>query len=729
MIPYKPTVAPLMSAIAVACVMALAPDRAAAQAAAPAASGSGEAQTITVTANKRREAQREVAGTVSAVRGEELEASGARDMEDVFRLTPGVQVNKGDPDQSLPTVRGIATVVGNKGLGLQQATTGIYVEDVPCTDPIGLVATCDLSPFDLERVEVLRGPQGVLFGSASLGGAVRYVLAKPDVKSRQFRLSSSVAGVSQAGTDFSNHAMMNLPLGDGAVRVVLGDSRDSGTVRNAGTKQDHADSVHQRGGRILGGFKFGPGVRLNLVAMNQRTNIDDSSAVDDPSSRVRNTPTASPRTTEVSLYNATLEADIGPMVLTSVTGVLDKTNRSGTDFTRRAGDLGKLLGLPLLPLVTSQINFESRTQTQELRLASSTKDSVSWMAGAFYQHTRFTNDTRMTAPGGATLWGAAKLPNDLYLAEIDNLRSIERAVFADVEWRPNPFWSASAGVRHYENDSHVIADVRLIEAILGRSQYDVRKSESGNTPRLTVKYTGLVVWYATVSQGYRFGGVNVASGKPYNTDKLWNYETGVRFSPARQVDLDATVFQMDWKDAQVNARQPGPVPINGIANVGKARVSGAELTAAWRVVPGTRLDYALALIDARTAAAFTSNNGSIVASGTRMPGTPKTQGTLRLSHDFEGPWGTSGRWQSSFAHVGDRTLSLDLGGVAPSYTQLDSQVSLSKYNWELVLFGRNLGNRAGVVGGAPVATFGGSKYNEYLLTRPRTVGVSLRLEL
>lgn len=729
MIPYKPTVAPVMSAVALACLMAFAPERAAAQAAAPAASGAGEAQTITVTANKRREAQREVAGTVSAVRGEELEASGARDMEDVFKLTPGVQVNKGDPDQSLPTVRGITTVLSPSGVGLQQATTGIYVEDVPCTDPISVVATCDLSPFDLERVEVLRGPQGVLFGSASLGGAVRYVLAKPNFKGQQFRVSSSLAGVSSAGTDLSNHAMLNLPFGDAALRVVLGDRRDSGTVRNAGTGQDRADEVHQRSGRIQGAFKLGSNLRLNVVALRQRTEIDDASAVDDPSRRVRNTPTASPRTTDVSLYNATLEADIGPMVLTSVTGVLDKKNHSGTDLTRRAGDLGGLLGLPNLPLVTSQLNLDSRAQTQELRLASSSKDSVSWMVGAFYQHSKVTNDSRITAPGGSALWSPAVLPNDVYLIENDTLRSIERAVFADVEWRPSPKWSASAGVRHYQNDSRVIADVRLLEAVLGRSQFDVRKTESGNTPRLTVKYTGPVVWYGTVSQGYRFGGVNVASGQPYNTDKLWNYESGVRLSPSRQLDLDVSVFRMDWKDAQVNARQPGPVAINGIANVGKAKVDGAELAAAWRVVSGTRVDYALALIDARTAATFTSNSGAVVTSGTRMPGTPKTQGTLRLRQDFEGPWGTSGRWQSSFAHVGDRTLSLDMGGVAPSYTQLDSQVSLSKDNWELVLFGRNLGNRAGVVGGAPVATFGGSKYNEYLLTRPRTVGISLRLEL
>lgn len=688
------------------------------------------AQQVIVTATKRPEPQRTLAGTVSVAGGEALEAQGARDMEDVLRLMPGLQVNKGDPDQSVPTVRGIGTVLGGSGFGLQQATTGIYVGDVPCTDPVGFVATCDISPFDLDRVEALRGPQGVLFGSASLGGAIRYVLARPDFKARKFKLQASLGAVAGAGTDMANSAMVNLPLGDLALRAVLQDRRDSGTVHNTGTGEDQANAVHQRAGRVTFAWKPASGVSVALVALSQRTDLDDASAVDDPSRRERSTAVPSPRRTELSVYNLTVDAQLGPTLLTSSTAVLDKKLRNRPDLTRRFGGVGPLLGLPELPLIAGRIDQDSRARSQELRLASTGGGSWSWLVGAFYQHTHFTSDAAATAPGGAALWGAAFLPGDRYYAEADDSRVTERSVFADLEWRMSPSWSLSVGARNYRNEVHFVADARLIEPVLGAILVDQRKTESGSTPRISLKYAeGGILWYATASQGYRLGGFNPGSGAEYKTDNLWNYETGVRLSPARGLTVDATLFHMDWKDAQVNARQPGPVPLNGIANVGKARVQGLELSTQWRVRPGSLVEGSLALTDAKTAAVFTSNNGTSIASGTRMPGTPRVQSTLQWSQDFTGPYDTAGRWALLHSHVGGRTLSLDSGGSAPGYSLIDTQAAFSGGSWELTLFVRNLANRKGVVGGSPVATLGGSSYVEYVLTRPRTIGASLRLEL
>jgi outer membrane receptor protein involved in Fe transport len=701
------------------------------QAQAPSPGSAGEdPQQVIVTATKRPVPQQQVAGTVSVARGDALEAGGARDIEDVLRLMPGLQVNKGDPDQSVPTVRGIGTVLGGSGFGLQQATTGIYVGDVPCTDPVAFVASCDLSPFDLDRVEALRGPQGVLFGSASLGGAVRYVLAQPDFKAQQFRLQSTLGAVAGAGVDLANSAMFNLPLGSVALRAVLQDRRDSGTVRNTGTGNDEANAVHQRGGRVTAAWKPTTAVNVSLLAMTQQTDLDDASAVDDPSRRERRTTMPSPRRTEVSLYNLTVDANLGPAVLTSSTAVLDKKVRARPDLTRRFGDLGPLLGLPDLPLINGYINYDSRAKSQELRLASAGGGAWSWLIGAFHQETRFTSDVAFNAPGGAALWGASVLPNDLYYSEVDDSNATETALFADLEWRLAPRWSLTAGARSYRNQVHFVADARLIEALLGPILIDQRKKESGATPRVSLKYSdGNSVWYATASQGYRLGGFNPGTGVEYKTDNLWNYETGVRLAPTRGLTVDATVFHMDWKDAQVNARQPGTIPLNGIANVGKARVQGLEFSSQWRVRPGTVLEGSLALTDAKTAAPFTSNNGALVASGTRMPGTPRVQSTLKLTQDFDGPFSTAGRWSLLHSHVGSRTLSLDAGGTAPGYGLLDTQASFSGTSWELTLFVRNVANRKGVVGGSPVSTLGGSNYMEYVLTRPRTIGASLRLEM
>jgi hypothetical protein len=261
------------------------------------------------------------------------------------------------------------------------------------------------------------------------------------------------------------------------------------------------------------------------------------------------------------------------MVLTSSTAILDKRVHSRLDWTRRAGDIGPLLGLPSLPLVTGTNDYDSRARSQELRLASAAGGSLSWLVGAFYQQTRFKTDSAFSAPGGSALWGASVLPNDLYITEKGDTKATENALFADVEWRINPTWSVSAGARSYRNQVDFSADARLIEALLGAVVVNQKKTEDGTTPRVSLKYNaGGMVWYATASKGYRLGGFNPGTGAEYKTDALWNYETGVRLAPAKGLTVDATLFHMDWKDAQVNARQSGPVPLNGIANTLKTMV-------------------------------------------------------------------------------------------------------------------------------------------------------------
>ncbi len=703
-----------------------------AQAAAPTpdAPAADDAQRIEITANKRREKQREAASTVSVLQGDALEAAGATGMEDMFRRTPGVQTNKGEPDQSVPTIRGIGTVVGASGFGLQQATTGVYIEDVPVTDPVGFLAATDLAPFDLERVEVLRGPQGVLYGSSSLGGAVRYVVRKPDTRDTAFSVLGTAAGVTDGTLDRSLRAMLNLPLGGSGLRMVAFDRQDSGTLRNAGTGRDHANALHQQGGRVTGVAPLGDRLKATAMLMTQRTDVDDASGVPDPSRRELDTPTASPRRSDVTLANLQFELDLGSMVLTSNTGRLDKTVRARPDQTARTGDLGQLLGLPLLPVVIGHTAIDSHATSQELRVASAGAGPLNVVAGAFYQRTDFDSDIRLDAPGGALLWGEALLPGDHYYSERDRSVATEQALFADGELALAPGWTASLGGRWYRNHSRFDADSRLLEALLGPVIVSTDRVEDGWTPRASLKHAfGDHVWYALVSKGYRFGGVNPASGTTYRSDALWNYETGLRLNPSRRLSLDASVFVLDWRDAQVNARQPGEVPVNGIANVGRAQVDGVELSAQWRPMAGASLAASLAWTDARTTRAFVSSNGSVVPAGARMPGTPRLQSSLQYSQRFEGPWGTAARWDLSHAYMGERVLSLDSGGRAGAYQQWDTGLAFARDGWELSLFVRNLADAHGVSGGAPNATFGGGSYTEYYLIRPRTAGLSLRYDL
>jgi outer membrane receptor protein involved in Fe transport len=225
-----------------------------------------ESQRIVVTANKRSEKQRDVASSVSVISGSELERRGARDQEDFLKLTPGVQLNRGDPNNNGITIRGLSSQASPESGGGQQNPSGRYLEDVPLASPIGKGLVADILPFDLDRIEVLRGPQGALFGSGSLGGALRYVLAKPDMKSFGATVQLGQSSVSQGKTAPSLYGMVNVPLNEtAALRVVAFDRTSPGYIDNKSTKTLDANKVQQTGGRILFTVKMTSAMSLAML--------------------------------------------------------------------------------------------------------------------------------------------------------------------------------------------------------------------------------------------------------------------------------------------------------------------------------------------------------------------------------------------------------------------------------------------------------------------------------
>ncbi|MFN8937233.1 MAG: TonB-dependent receptor plug domain-containing protein, partial [Pseudomonadota bacterium] len=321
----------------------------AAQQAAPAAAAAAEddaSQRVVVTASKRLEKQREVAGTVSVLSGADLERRGARDQEDILKLTPGVQFNKGDAGGNTITIRGLGTSTTNEGSGAQQGPTGQYLEDVPLASPIGKGTVYDPLTWDMDRVEILRGPQGVLFGSGSLGGAVRYLFNKPDLAAFGASLKGEYAKAAQGEGAFSVYGMVNAPLQAGtvALRVVAYDRRDPGYIDNLGTKRKDANDLQQRGGRVLLTARPVKGVSATLVASSQKTEQGDTFSVSPDPGRLEHTaPNDSRRSTTTDFYSLTIDADLGGHTLTSITGHWRNKGNNLIDDT----ELFASVGLPL----------------------------------------------------------------------------------------------------------------------------------------------------------------------------------------------------------------------------------------------------------------------------------------------------------------------------------------------------------------------------------------------
>jgi outer membrane receptor protein involved in Fe transport len=680
-----------------------------------------ESQRVVITANKRTEKQREVAGTVSVISGGDLERRGARDQEDFLKLTPGVQLNRGDPNNNGITIRGLSSQASPESGGGQQNPSGRYLEDVPLASPIGKGLVADILPFDLDRVEVLRGPQGALFGSGSLGGAVRYLLAKPDLKAFGAAAQLGFTSVSQGKTAASLYGMVNAPLGEtAALRVVAFDRTSPGYIDNKGTKTKDANEVRQTGGRVLVTVKPSREMTATLVASTQKTTQDDFSYVfGDPNKLEHDNPTLGRGTSQFDFSSLTVDYDLGGATLTAITGYW-KTKANGVgDDTR----LFATLGLPL-PLVSRVSAGSSEAQSQELRIASKPGSKFSWVAGLFYQTNKGSGSGKQSDPSGA--FGVVDLV-DLKTKQ----DASESALFFDSEYNLGGGWSAGLGARAYRTKT----SFQQTGTVFGGPSNSpvLAGGDDGNTPKVSVKYRfGDNMWYALASKGYRYGGVNEGPPPtPFKSDSLWNYETGVRLAPAPGVQLDLSAFLLDWTDAQFTYfALNGQLPFSGIGNVGKARSTGLEAALRWRINPAFDLAASLASIDAKTTQDVKTLAGRApvtIASGARLPGTAKLQTALQGNYRFSGPFGSAGRFNITHTHVGERVIDLTAFYKAPAYEALDLGLSFSKGNWTVAAGLGNATDERGIMNiqGTPD---GNKTFQQYYLQRPRTLDLSVRYD-
>ena len=680
-------------------------------------------QRVVITANKRAEKQREVAGTVSVLAGSDLERRGARDQEDSLKLTPGVQFNKGDIASNTITIRGIGTSTANEGSGGQQGPTGSYLEDVPLASPTGKGVVLDPLTWDLDRIEVLRGPQGVLFGSGSLGGAVRYLFNKPRLSEFEASVKGEYAKAAEGAGTFSVYGMLNAPISAGmaAVRVVAFDRKDPGYIDNLGTGSKDANDLHQSGGRVLLTVKPVKALTATLVASTQETKQGDTFSVSpSPDRLAHSAPNNSRRSSTTDFYSLTVDYDLGGQTLTSITGHVRNKSTTFIDDTELFASVGLVL-----PQVYRPGSSSGKASSQELRIASNPGSALSYVAGVFYQTSKASGSAKQIDP--SAFFGLTDLV-DLQ----SKVGGTETALLGDTEFSFGGGWSAGLGGRYYRTTTESSQTGTQFGAPSNATPPDGK--DSGVTPKVTLKYRfDENLWYALASKGYRYGGVNgSAPFKPFKSDALWNYETGIRLSPGAGVQVDLTAFYLDWKDPQFTYFIPnGRLPESGIANVSKARSIGLEGALRYRL--STALDFAvsLAYIDAKTTAPVDIPSGgptSVTApSGSRLPGTPKLQGAMQANARFAGPFDSQGRFNATVTHVGDRVMFLGGNKPADAYDTLDLGLNIVKGNLTLATGLSNATNEKGVqsVTGAPA---GVGAFAQYFLQRPRTLTVSLRYD-
>jgi outer membrane receptor protein involved in Fe transport len=407
--------------------------------------------------------------------------------------------------------------------------------------------------------------------------------------------------------------------------------------------------------------------------------------------------------------------NLGGYRLTSLTGRQTKSRAAREDFTRDFYDPA-FIG----DQWTSDTTYESTSTSQEFRLAPAAAGAVNWLVGAFWMEADVKRDQKVfLEPRNALA--------DLRFRR--NGTATEKALFADAEIRLTDKLTGAIGARYYKTR---LSYDRIVGATdEGTSTTPYASDDSGSTPKLSLRYAvdDTMSVYALASRGYRFGGIsNLGSGTrglPYKSDSLWNYEAGWRWNPSKTASLDVSIFRIDWRDVQLSSLYFDDATGRSFlvtGNVGKARSQGVETSGTWKPAAEFSLKGALAYTDAATAGGITIG-GTPIASGTRLPGTAKWQGTLNATGYFKGPADSGGRVSAVYAYTGRRQAQIDSDVVLPGYSTLDLRASLNWREVEVSAFINNATNARGV---SAAADYFSTLYTEFYPIRPRTVGISVR---
>jgi iron complex outermembrane recepter protein len=700
---------------------------------------------VEVTATKLPQPARTIAGSITVVSGAQLDELGAQSFEDYLTGVPGVVFNAGLPGLSTAVIRGVSTTTT---LDQGQGTTGYFLNEVPLTDPNFAVAIPDIDTFDVDNIAVMRGPQGTLFGSASLGGAINYQAAVPDLTGFHAHLQGTFASTAHGADSNSGKGMVNVPLviDKLAVRAVFIYRDDGGYINNIGTGIKDANGTQIRGGR--GEVLWTP-VEATKVSYLYLKQIEDTA--DDPYQEPvlagpleKTTLFPEPYIFTTIINNLRLDQDLSFGTLTATASYHQKARTSVNDETMA---FGPLFGDQLRPIDLSDASHSNGT-TFEVRLTSPSGERFTYLVGAMRDLTREYFLGLIGAPGAqqyATTvydpifgpgFGASAAPNDILDRDTLGVEGDERAVFGEGTYHFDDRWAVTLGGRLF--DSQITGSTSatgLLEylatdpKVLSFSYASAERSR-GFTPKasLTRNVTPDIMVYALVDKGFRNGGPNVnapSTTNPfpptYAPDTLWNYELGTRTNWFdRRLQLDVSTFYIDWTNIQVRLGTA-----SGLAyatNLGEATNYGVESTALWHPIPALSFQGSFTYLNATLKQPFHSG-ANVEPAGAVLPGASKWNISGSVSYQLR----SLSLLQPSIL-LADRFISgapAGFGFVAPlsqgNFNVLDSRISAYIKAVEATVFVNNITDRHGVTN---ASYYPGTPIEQYII-RPRTVGVTL----
>jgi len=603
-----------------------------------------EIQEVVVTATRRAEALSRVPVSATAITEEAIDRKGMRSFEDIARLTPGVDFSRGS---NLISIRGISTTAG-------AATTGVYIDETPVqTRNIGTGRT-NGSPqlFDVERVEVLRGPQGTLFGAGSMGGTVRFITPQPSLTDYKVYGRAEANTVTDGDTGYELGAAVGGPV----VRDQLGlrisawyrksagwiDRIDYQNSTKAAPLVLDEDSNWQENIILRGALRWEPteGLAIKPSVLFQKTHVNNqpvlSSGVWESFSDVKNglyrsgNRLSSPGNDRYVLPALEIERDFGAFTLVSNTSYFRRNQKTIADYTTYLGATTGFIGAtgPLFDRLPNYYAYadivnRQRNLTQEVRIQSNGDTRLRWVAGVFYQENKqrsFENiHDPLIEPFTRIFYNQTVIQRyvvpviapDLRLFAQRDSTDKQLAVFGDLTFKVTEQLSVNGGLRYADTDFK-FHSLQEGPTQRGRTEFDGAISEKPLTPKFNVTFqpSDTQMFYATAAKGYRAGGsvrpapavtcaadfalLGVTSLPPtFKSDSVWSYELGAKNNLMNnRLRIAASVYHIDWSDIQTAISLPS-CGFNYVANAGTARSRGFDLQADAQVTDQLSLSLAV----------------------------------------------------------------------------------------------------------------------------------------
>lgn len=686
---------------------------------------------VVVTASRRHEPAREVPMQVSARSGEALERAGAKSLTDYIADEPGVNLSSYGGTRGGLSMRGVTT-------GNQQtvATVGVYVDDVPVGSSSatagGSTTALDMGLLDLHHIEILRGPQGTLYGAGAMGGLLKYVTTEPDTGEFSGKVTLGTSSVRGGGNNATVSAVLNVPLKQdvAGLRVAAFQDQVAGYYKAVGAAAGDAINAGDTKGLRLS-LLVTPTSKLSvrLSATTQNLQRDGHGMVDmdlgtgQPieGDLSRRRTVADPVSNRLTLYGLDLEYDLGWARLNSITSSQEVKDHSVIDASPVYVPLLNANGLPAVSTWADD-SFKQDRISQEFRLTSRASNQLEWLAGAFFSRERGAHEQTVDAGFGGALSGANLLTGSVPSTYL------EQALYGDLTWHATRLLSLTAGARVARNSQTVSQSASGL--LLGQPSVLGGSSEDSSTTYLATAQYALAPTsnvYFRAASGYRPGGPNgvpLSTGlspvpPSFQSDSLWSYELGYKADLLdKTLSLQAALFDIEWSNLQQVVVIGG---FGSIVNAGDARVRGSELALNWSPLPALRLSAAATTLDAR----LRSDAPGLAASGTRLPNSARFSGSLGASYNFNVAAHPS-YLGVTVRHVGERDAGYPGSAMLPSfkmpaYSSLDLQAGIELGRFSLAAYVRNLTDQRGLLS----ATHLTGNLEQVTVTQPRSVGVSL----